>query len=133
LTDGLDRTLVEPGAEAATDRYVADIAVAVDHDFKNHVPGGASAACVVGVLRFHLTQQARRFDTASGSIRPAAGAAPHARTDSGSQAFTVARAAAGASATAGTAPQANAFIASLQCAVALIGVRRWRHGRNEPS
>src|SRR5580704_4941154 len=61
LTHGLRRAIVQAAAETLEDLHVADAAVGAHDDLHHDVAGQILPAGVFGVVRFHLTQQARRL------------------------------------------------------------------------
>ena len=60
LPDGVDRALVEPGAEALHDAHGADAAVAPDDDLEHDVAGEAAPARLLGVVGLDLVKDGRR-------------------------------------------------------------------------
>ena len=63
----------------------AQLSCLAKDDLEDDLSFDASAAGFLGVLRFHLVQQAWGRDTAAGTIRSTAGSAAAARADSGSR------------------------------------------------
>src|SRR5258705_1758178 len=90
-----DRALLQAVTEALQHVRVADAAVAPHDDLHQHVSRDAAAARLFGIGRFHLAQQAWRFDAAARAVRSAAGAAALAVANARPAPFAVARPLAG--------------------------------------
>jgi hypothetical protein len=84
LTDCLDRTLIQAGAQAMDDANCTDATVALDHDFEDHVTRQASSTGLVCVIGLHFLQDGRCRDSRTRPIgsaaRPATGAVADAWT-----------------------------------------------------
>src|SRR5258705_809022 len=86
-----DRALLQAVTEALQHVRVADAAVAPHDDLHQHVSRDAAAARLFGIGRFHLAQQAWRFDAAARAVWSAAGAAAFAVAYARPEPFAVAR------------------------------------------
>jgi hypothetical protein len=132
LPDRVDRALVQASTQTATDRDLADCSIAVDDDFKKDVPRHAAPASLVRVQRLDLSEQARRLDTASRTIRPAPNSSSGAWPDAGTNAFTVAGTATRRGSASCACALAGTFVASaLGHADALVTVRDGGDRRHE--
>jgi hypothetical protein len=112
LAHGSDGPLIESGATALKDCDVTNGPVSPDDDLENHVAGDSPAARLVCVLRFHLTEQSWRLDSASGPEWSAAGASTGAIADARAEAFAAANTLTGSRAAAGPCALALARLAS---------------------
>src|SRR5688572_21106137 len=75
LSDGVNGSLIESGAEFAHQPHFTDRSIAADDNFHDNVAFDGSAPALVGINRLHLTLKLRGRDAAARTERSAAGAA----------------------------------------------------------